>query len=178
MLCSHNDIKYAPSPPLDGAALAASTLGIMSRKELPIRFKAYPHANDNGEVSGGPPDPRLLSLARLIARAAVRDLIDGQTANDNSDNLSSVAELHPVTGTEQVSTTSLLAAPDEDISTIPLTAEPLSAAGPEQDELPLEAHPKDFVAKSTRAPSLADLPAGRQLDLFPNAPNSENTHDS
>ncbi|MFC7047837.1 hypothetical protein [Emcibacter nanhaiensis] len=83
MLCRHNGEQRAPRTTLDEGVVAASTLWIMSRKELPIRFKAYPHANDNGSVSGSPPDPRLLCLARLIARAAVRDLIDGQTANDN-----------------------------------------------------------------------------------------------
>ena len=169
MLCRHNGEHHAPRCPLDGVLVAASTLWIMSRKELPIRFKAY--ANDNGSVSGSPPDPRLLSLARLIARAAVRDLIDGQTANDNV----TVAGRHPITGTEQVSTTNLLAAPDEDISTIPLTAEPVSTASPLKKE---EAIEPQTEAQSTRAPSLSDLPAGRQLDLFSDAPNSENSNDS
>ncbi|WP_321395873.1 hypothetical protein [Emcibacter sp.] len=135
----------------------------MSRKELPIRFKAYPHANDNGSVSGSPPDPRLLNLARLIAHAAVRDLIDGLTANDNVDNLT-VAGRHPLKGTEQV-----------------------SAAEPVQDELPLKAHSNNTGAKSTRAqaPHLPadkseahtsdDLPAGTQLYLFPD--DIETPHD-
>ena len=173
MLCRYNGEQQAPRRPLDEGARAASTLWIMSRKELPIRFRAYPHANDNGSVSGSPPDPRLLCLARLIAQAAVRDLIDGQTANDNSDNLTSVAGRYPVKGAERASTSELLAAPGEDTSTIPLIAEPLSASQPEQGDLPLNGSPQ-----STRAPSVADLPAGRQLDLFPDAPNSENTHDS
>ena len=97
MLCRYNGEQQAPRRPLDEGARAASTLWIMSRKELPIRFRAYPHANDNGSVSGSPPDPRLLCLARLIARAAVRELIDGQSANDNADNLTSKAGPSPET---------------------------------------------------------------------------------
>ncbi|MFC7047939.1 hypothetical protein ACFQRH_02050 [Emcibacter nanhaiensis] len=124
----------------------------MSRKELPIRFKAYPHANDNGSVSGSPLDPRLLSLARLIARAAVRDLIDGQTANDNL----TVAGRHPVKGTEHGAAAPLIVEQTESDPRPPHTAEPLSTTEPSR---------------------YADLPAGRQLDLFPDAPNSENTHD-
>ena len=162
MRCGYNDIIYAPPTTLDEGLVAASTLWIMSRKELPIRFKAYPHANDNGSVSGSPPDPRLLSLARLIARSAVRDLIDGQTANDNADKLTPVAGQHPVEGTEPTSTATLVAAPEESTLTAPLPAEPLSPPQPLQNELPLEAD-----AISTRAPSLPDLPTGTQLYLFP-----------
>ncbi|WP_418502551.1 hypothetical protein [Flagellimonas sp.] len=154
----------------------------MSRKELPIRFKAYPHANDNGSVSGSPPDPRLLSLARLIARAAVRDLIDGQTANDNADNLT-VAGRHPLKGTEQVSANSPSGQnPEIDPS---LIAEPVSADEPLEEIIATSPAAKSTQAPHTptnkrkaHAPRLKDLPAGTQLYLFPdlNPPRDSDDH--
>ena len=165
MRCGYNDIIYAPPTTLDEGLVAASTLWIMSRKELPIRFKAYPHANDNGSVSGSPPDPRLLSLARLIARSAVRDLIDGQTANDNADKLTPVAGQPPVKGSERATTSGLIAEQTETDPTTPLIAEPTPKS------------PRALASKR-KPQKLPDLPTGTQLYLFPDLNPSRDSDDN